>query len=263
MVNLSGLGRGLGASLTYLGQQGIEEQQRVAADQRLLDREQAFAQFTQGIRNEDLNTAVDRSITEYKAQTPHVLARKEDELGVEEPYRVSAEERAAGRDEARDARTEARQERTRQRDVVHRYVNADGHPVLVYGDGTERVLSGTERAPASDDPNAVVDRYTNDEGYRVLVTRGGQEIVGTERVRPTRDEGDDPGGDDGGTGVGGLVREVARTVRPRGRQPGTLSPRGVSTRADQPPVPGARQAGDGNWYIERPPRSGRYFRVDR
>lgn len=251
MVNLAGGIRGLGVALSTIGTQGIAEQQRVAADQRLLDRETAFARIQQTIRNEDLDTNVGRDVEEIKAQTPHLVAKEEALLDAREPYAEAAEGRAANRDEARDARTEARQDRARQRDVVHRYVNAEGHPVLVYGDGTERTLSGTERAPASDDPNAIVDRYTNDDGYRVLVTRGGQEIVGNERVRQTGNQDDDDAPASIADAVSRGVSEGQRRAR-RSRQGGTLTPRTgapirVTTAAEAAALPsGARfQTPDG------------------
>lgn len=256
MVNVAGGLRGLGASLAYLGQQGIAEQQRVDADQRLLDREEAFASFNQKIRNQDLDTDVDRDITKIKLETPHRVAARVAELTATEPFAERSEGRLQDRTERNRAADNSEWTRRNQiqfnnqiREIGVRADTETAHRLQEYQLG---IGGGAQ-------PRYLENGETNT--YTAVYPDGRQEDTGVEYRRRSSDVDDDDGGGGSGdiTGVASTVREVARAAR-GGRTPGRLSPRGVSTGQGQPPIPGARQAADGNWYIQR---NGRTFRVDR
>lgn len=232
MVNLRGGLAGLGRGLTYLGQQGMEEQQRVAADQRLQAREAALAAINAQNHEAAAVADADRDIANYKRQSPLVAAREAATLREREPYAVRDDERTAARAETAADRADTRQAR---------------HEAAAEGRAVARE-EATERRQAAARNDEVVDRFTNDQGFRVLVTRSGQEITLTSRVRETRANSDILGdeGDSGGTGD--TPAPTRRTLTPR-------TPSGPNT----PPVPGARRAADGNWYVTR---NGRNFRVE-
>lgn len=230
-LNFGGLARGLGASLAYIGQQGIAEQQRVAADQRLLDREQAFARTQQTIRNEDLNTAVGRSVDEMKAQAPHIVALEEDKLNVREPFQERQHQRET------TARTEQQEReqsfRLQLEGLQHQY-----------------------RLSENQVSQALADSLADENISHWAVTRDGQ-LVGYDRngqVRGRTDAGvyEPSGGPEDSEGNNPNLpspSEVSR--RQRNRQPapaapsrptGTLSPRGsapvrVTTAAEAARLP--------------------------
>ena len=171
MVNLRGALRGLGEGLTMIGQQGIAEQNRVAADARLMERERAMASINQTIRNQDADTAVKRGLAEYDAQTPLVAGRQQKTLAVQEPFQEAASNRQATREEARDARVAARQEAA----DIRRDAAADA-----------RALAADERRIAAEDRRAgrqPVDTFTGEDGFRHYRYADGTETVGTVRVR--------------------------------------------------------------------------------
>lgn len=231
MVNLSGALAGLGRGLTTLGQQGIEEQQRVAADQRLRDREAALARLNQTITNENQDTDVKRDITRAEAETPVLVDREARTLKVREPYRVAEETRTATRQEAHDTRADARAERAADR--------ADSRAAARE--------EATERRAAAQRGDEIVDRFTNDQGHRVLVTRTGQEITLTSRVRPTSNA-DDLGLDDTGADAGGGA--TPDTVnRPAGTPPANVP---VGTIVRNPRTGERRRLGqNGQWVTMR------------
>lgn len=250
MVNFTGGLRGLGVALTTLGTQGMAAQQRAVDDQRLLDREKAFATFQQGIRNQDADTAVDRGVDEIKFQTPHRAAAREAELAAAEPFAVASEQRT----EARQARNREADnaEWTRRQDVQFRnqlreiQVRADTETAQHLREYQMGIGSGQQ-------PRYLEDGSTNT--YVAQYPDGHSEDTGvTLRPRASESGGDGEGGDSGGTPGDTLVRAGVAAAR-RG---GTLRAR-TNSNPGQPPIAGARQAPDGNWYIQR---GGRTFRVD-
>lgn len=247
MVNLRGGLRGLGAALTTIGTQGIEEQQRVAADRRLLDREAAFARIQQGIRRQDQDEDVKRDLGRAEAETPVLIEREARTLKVREPYRAAEDERTAARAETAADRADARQEARDSR--------ADARAA----DREE----AAERRAAAQRGDEVVDRFTNEQGHRVLVLRSGEERTLTSRVRPTRsdDEFDDEPGGDGVPveRVRAATERIRRATEGRGGRPVLTARPATRQGNEQPPFPGARRAPDGHWYVSR---NGRNFRVE-
>lgn len=257
-LNFTGAIAGLGHGLATLGQEGIAEQQRVAADQRLTDREQALASLNHGYRESEADDTSKREINQYDASTPAVITRatmeardvtipvqrarmqaesavQDHHAAVEHGYRLSEGDAA-----------EARR-------VVHNYVGEDGHPVIVYGDGHERRLAGTTRPTEAEDPNAVVHRYVNTDNHPVLVLRNGTEQVLPGTVRQTTRPDPLGMGDDDGTGGGNTGGSAPPPAAPTGRggRPVLAVPRPAASGGDTPPVPGARRGADGQWYVTR------------
>ena len=250
MVNLRGAFRGLGEALTTIGTQGIAEQQRQASDARLMAREQALASLNQTIRNQDADTAVKRGLAEYDAQTPLVAGRQQKTLAVQEPVQIAAETRAHDRHQQDQAAENTEWTRRNQiqfnnqlREIAVRADTETAQHLREYQMG---IGSGAQ------------PRYLEDGSTGTYVAQypdGHTEDTGVT-LRPRANESSDEGGDGGGTTGDQILQTGARAAR---RSGGTLRAR-TNSNPGQPPVAGARQAPDGNWYIQR---NGRTYRVDR
>lgn len=259
-LNFNGALAGLGHGLATLGQQGMEEQQRVAADARLSAREMALANLHHQWEEE----ATANAPKDAALMTPVLAARAGAVANAEAPARIAmrtAEISASGAQQDHHAAVEhgyhmIEQGAAESRRVVHNYTNDQGHPVIVYGDGHERVLSGTARAPEGADPAAVVHRYVNSDNHPVLVLRDGTEQVLSGTVRQNRAADDLGLGDNGDNGDTGGAAPAPPTGR--GGRPIIAAPRPAARGPDTPPIAGARRAADGNWYVTR---GGRNFLV--
>lgn len=243
MVNLRGGLRGLGVGLTALGAQGVEEQQRQAADRRLLDRETAFARIQQGIRREDQDEDVKRDLGRAVAETPVLVEREAATLKVREPYRQR--ERA----DAAAAQTSNREDQ-QAHDVAMESIRHE-HRVSEQVDQETRRLEAEARTRGQ-----VVSHWQVDaQGFLQGFNANGEVIAQSRAPHytpPGRSrEDDDLGLDEPHTAPPPPPAPSSRrtlTARPAARQGN-----------EQPPFPGARRAPDGHWYVTR---QGRNFRVE-
>lgn len=268
-LNFRGAARGLGQAMVYLGQQGMERQQREEQDQRLLDRQMALARFQQGLNLETDATDRKRDFETNLDRDEQLIDRRARELKIGEEYEAAEDRRTAETQAARDARIARQRRQERAEEPIDTYTGADGRRVYVWPDGRETFsrTPARESANGSSDGRREVDTFTDEEGYRVTVWSDGTETRSQSRARETGRGGDDDdflsGSSERGAGravVDTAVDQVAR-VAERGRnaparRSGTVAaPRGRGGA----PVPGARQAPDGNWYVQR---GGRWYRVE-
>lgn len=224
-LNFSGAIAGLGHGLSTLGQQWIEEQQRVAADARLQARERAMAGINHDYRTLEANDQSKREINQYEASTPSVVARESAVAPIRTQERLAEVDAQTAAGDHREAVQHGyrmiEQNAGEARHVVHNYTNDQGHPVIVYGDGRERVLFGTVRAPEGEDPGAVVHRYVNSDNHPVLVLRDGTEHPGTVR----QSNNGDPLGLGEGQPAENPAPASAPAARPTLRAPARPQPR--------------------------------------
>lgn len=246
-LNLNGALAGLGHGLSTLGQQGAEEQQRVAADARLNARETALANLHHDWAEQDIANAP----ADYKAMSGVTVDRAAQEAErVQLPLRrVEAQltRDNADHNSARDfqeqmallnARERAQFQTWRQQ---HGIEQADTRTLDLW-----RRDNGITAAANAAPPSRRNGTTGNYEEYR-----GGQWVdTGTRYpVSHADDLGLDDNGDAGGTPA---------PPTGRGGRPVIAAPRPAARGNDTPPVASARRASDGQWYVTR---NGRNFLV--
>jgi hypothetical protein len=251
-MGLRNAARGLGAALVYIGQQGMERQQREEADARLMAREQAMARLRQNIANEDADIDQKRDLVTSDLRDDQLVGRRKSELAVEEPVRVAAEERT----ERRETRRETRQNREwdrRQQTEFDRW--RQQHDI------TEDTTRARElwRREQGLDTEPVRYLESGETGTYVAVERDGTQRDTGIRYRERAGEDDDLDGEDD---LGPEVRGGGASSR---RMDGSPAPAGrggrpvlqASARRNTPPpgFPNARRGADGRWYVEE---NGRY-----
>lgn len=140
-LNFNGAIAGLGRGLATLGTQGIEEEQRVAADQRLTNREQAMARLNQTLRTENDTLDRTRDIRSNEIRDKQqFLAHRAQITEVDQPAHIAQEERTEGYQQRRDDRTYQRHRQDVTEvpiDTFLREVNGELHMIHVYRGGRE------------------------------------------------------------------------------------------------------------------------------
>jgi hypothetical protein len=172
-VNLAGGLAGLGTAMTYIGQQGLKDQQDAAHDQALLDREEALKRLEIDAKREDRHNALADAkelstyTTNEKVRGATAEARalqpiKQGEQDHASALRLKEADVAFDRDMKKLEKTQgfqlslaqyqAGQEAYRQaaadgRKIVATGVNADGDVTYALGDGGVRIERGMKPTP--------------------------------------------------------------------------------------------------------------------
>jgi hypothetical protein len=99
-MNLSGGLAALGSSLSYIGQQGLKEQEQAKQDQAILDRETAIKRLEIEAKKGDRKAALDDAITLSGVTTNNGIRAHAVEMGLGDKYKAREQTRAAAIAEA-------------------------------------------------------------------------------------------------------------------------------------------------------------------
>jgi hypothetical protein len=212
-VNLAGGLAGLGTAMTYIGQQGLKDQQDAAHDQALLDREEALKRLEIDAKREDRHNALADAkelstyTTNEKVRGATAEARalqpiKQGEQDHASALRLKEADVAFDRDMKKLEKTQgfqlslaqyqAGQEAYRQaaadgRKIVATGVNADGDVTYALGDGGVRIERGmkpTPRGSSASDP--IADAINGTDGAPAATGRGGRPVLTPRAAAPAQ-----------------------------------------------------------------------------